>query len=58
MIERSIYDVFLCVGFGGDGYTGNATLGTDVVSDTTLGSGAGWGAITGDCEVNSDFDVV
>ena len=34
-----------------------ATLGTDAVSETTLGSGAGWGARTGNFGVSSDRDV-
>ena len=55
--DISLYDVCLCVDFGGDGCAGTATLGTYAVYDTTLGYGTGWGARTGDCGVNSDDSV-
>ena len=48
MLECSIYDAFLCDDFGGDGCAGASTLGTDAVSENTLGDVAGWGARTGD----------
>ena len=52
-----MYDFFLCANetslvisesaiFGGDGGAWTDNLGTDAVSDTTLGSGVGWGAKT------------
>ena len=57
VLELSLYDVCFCVDFGSDGCSGTATLGTDAVSETTLGYGAGWGARTGNCRVNSNVDV-
>ena len=57
MIKCSLYDVCLCAYFGGGGCAGISTLRTDAVSDTTLGNGAGWVAITGDCGVNSDGNI-
>ena len=42
---------------GGDGCDGTYTLRTDAVSDTTLGSGAGWVATTVDCGVNYDGNI-
>ena len=57
VLEHSLYDVFLCVYFGGDGCAGISTLGNDAVSDTTLGAGARWGARTGGCGVNYDGNV-
>ena len=42
---------------GGDGYDGTYTLRTDAVSDTTLGSGAGWVATTVDCGIKYNFNV-
>ena len=43
--------------FGGDGCDKNDTLGTDTASETTLGAGAGWGATTIYCGVNSDGNM-
>ena len=43
--------------FGGDGCAGTDTLGTDAVSETTLGSGVGWGATNVYFGVNSDSSV-
>ena len=51
VLERSFYDVCICAdetglmisesaNFGGDGCAGTDTLGTDAVSETTLGDGA------------------
>ena len=40
--------------FGGYGCDGTDTLVTDAVSETTLGSGAGWGETNVDCGVNYD----
>ena len=57
VLERSLYYLCLCADFGDDGYAGTATLGTDAVSESNLGTDAGWGAITGDCGVNSDGGV-
>ena len=57
MLERSLYDVCFCADFGGDGYAGTSTLGTDAVSETTLGTGVGWGERTGDCGVNTNGNV-
>ena len=42
---------------GGDGCAGTDTLGTDAVSETTLGAGSGWGATYVDCGVNYDGNV-
>ena len=55
--ERSLDDVCLCADFGGDGCAGTATLGTDAVSETNIGTGAGWGTRTGDCGVNTDGNL-
>ena len=64
-----MYDVFLNCGygtsllvtegeiFGGDSCDGTETLGTDAVFETTLGSGAEWGATTVDFGVNSNGNV-
>ena len=46
-----------CTIFGVDGYDGTENLGTDIVSDTTLGSGAGWGETNVDYGVNSNGNV-
>ena len=40
-----------------EGCDGTYTLGTEAVSETTLGYGAGWGEKTVDCRVNSDVNV-
>ena len=39
--------------FGGDDFYGTDTLVTDAVSETTVVYGAGWGAATVDCGVNT-----
>ena len=57
MLEISLYDVCLCADFGGDGCAGTSTLGNDEVSETTLGTGAWWVAITDERVVNYDVDV-
>ena len=57
MLERIFYDSCLCDDFGGDGCARTDTLGNDAVSETNLGSGAGWGATTVYCGVNSDGAV-
>ena len=57
MLERSLYNVFLCADFGGDGYARTSTLGTDAVSEITLRTGVGWGERTGDCVVNHNGNV-
>ena len=57
VLERSLYDVFVCADFVGDGFARTATLVTDAVSETTIGAGAGWYAITVDCGVNSDGNL-
>ena len=57
VLELSIYDVCLWDYFGCDGCAGTYTIVTDAVSKTTLGVGAGWGAITGDFGVSSNGDV-
>ena len=57
VLERSLYNACLCNDFGGDGRDGTFTLGTDEVSDTTLGSSTGWGATTVDYGVNYDGNV-
>ena len=57
MLDSSLYGVYLCADFGGDGCAGTATLGTDAVSETTLRVGSVWGARTGDFVVSSDADV-
>ena len=43
--------------FGRYDCSGTDTLGTDAVSETTLRAGAGWGATTVDCGLNSDENV-
>ena len=43
--------------FGGDGCSGTDTLRTDAVSETTLRSGARWGATTVYCGVNYGGNV-
>ena len=43
--------------FGGDGCSRTDTLGTDAVSEATLGYGAWWGATTVDFGVNYDSNV-
>ena len=68
VIDPSLYDVFLCVdetglmisesaNFGGGGFSGTDTLGTDALFDTTLRSGSGWGTASVDCGVSSDSNV-
>ena len=57
MLEHSLYDVFLCGYFGGDGCSGNANPGTDSVSETTLEAGAGWGTRNDYFGVSYDGDV-
>ena len=54
VLERSLYDVCFCDDFRGDDCAGTATLGTDAVSETILGSIAGWGETTVDCGANLD----
>ena len=46
-----------CTIFLGDGWSGNDTFGTDVVSETTLGDGEGWVETTVYCGVNYDGNV-
>ena len=43
--------------FGGYGCSRTETIGTGVVSEATIGYGAGWGATTVDCGVNSDGNI-
>ena len=57
MLERSFYDACLCADFGCDGYAGTVIPGTYEVSETKIGAGEGWGAITGDFVVSSDGDI-
>ena len=57
VLERSLYDVYLCANFGGDGYDGTETLGIDAVSETTLESGTSCGARTVGFGINSDGNV-
>ena len=57
MLERSLYDICLCAGFGGDSCTGTAILITDALSETTLGYGAAWGTRTGYFRVSFDGGV-
>ena len=63
-----MYDVFLYVdetglamyeieNFGGDCCAGNENLGTDAVSETIPGDGAGWGVTNVYCGVNFDENV-
>ena len=52
LLERSLYAVCFFANFGGDGCAGTDTLGTDVVSGTTLGSVSGWFVTTVDCVFN------
>ena len=68
VLERSLYDVCLCVdetglmmsegaNLGGDGCVWTETLRTYTVSENTLGYGTGWCETNVDCGVNSDGDV-
>ena len=43
--------------FGGDCCAGNENLGTDAVSKTIPGDGAGWGVTNVYCGVNFDENV-
>ena len=51
VLERILYDFWLWADFGGDGYAGTVTLGTDSVPETTPGDSSGRGTITGDLEL-------
>ena len=57
MLDFSLYYVYLFEYFRVHGCSGISNLGTNAVYDTTLGTGAGWGARTGDCGVNYDGDL-
>ena len=57
MLDPILYDVCLCDYFGGNYFARTATLGTYEVSETKIGAGEGWGAITGDFVVSSDGDI-
>ena len=57
VLERSLYYICLYDDFGGDGCAGTATLRTDAVYETILGTGTGWGARTGYFGVGSNCNV-
>ena len=52
LLHHCFYDAIFCADFGGGGCAGNDTLGTDTVSETTLGASAGWGTTTINCGFN------
>ena len=57
VLDHSFYDTFLCADFLGGGCAGTATLGTDVVCETTLRYVVGWDERNGYFRVSSDGNV-
>ena len=57
VLQRGLYNAWLCDDFGSDGCAGTANLRNNEVSETTLVAGTEWGATTVDCGVDSNGDV-